>query len=92
MNSEAKATRKEDPGFPRDVEAAERASDDKGVHDTEGAAGDTKTPRLLPVPTLVEPNAPSFPEVEPVIKHSHRVASGFTTGLQGYTKTNQHQP
>ena len=82
MDSKANATRKEDQGFTEDVEAAERATEGAGVHNTEGAAGDTKTPRLLPVPTLVEPFAPSIPEVEPFNKHSPRVASGLTTGQQ----------
>ena len=89
MFSEAKATGTEDLGFDGDVEAAERALKTRGVQDYEGAAGDLATPRLLPVQQLVEPIAPSSPEVEPRNKHSQRVALGSTTGLQ---KQNQPTP
>ena len=82
MHSEAKATGTEDLGFDGDVEAAERALKTRGVQDYKGAAGDLATPRLLPVQQLVEPIAPSSPEVEPRNKHSQRVALGSTTGLQ----------
>ena len=89
MTSEATATGTEDLGFDGDVEAAERALKTRGVQDYEGAAGDLATPRLLPVQQLVEPIAPSSPEVEPRNKHSQRVALGSTTGLQ---KQNQPTP
>ena len=71
MLSEANATGTEDLGFDGDVEAAERALKTRGVQDYEGAAGDLATPRLLPVQQLVEPIAPSSPEVEPVGCLSH---------------------
>ena len=81
MDSRANSTYEDGPRLPEDMEAAERESCDKGVHENSGAADGTATSRLLPVPKPVEPIAPSIPEVEPGNKRSHRAALATTLGL-----------
>ena len=80
MDSRANATREDDPGLPGTKEAEERAQSE-GVYENAGAADDTATSGLLPVPKPVEPIAPSIPEVEPGIKRSQRAALATTIGL-----------
>ena len=82
--------RPEDQAAPKDAEADERKSCDQGVQELDRAADGTTTSRLLPVPTLVEPFAPSIPEVEPGNKHPPRVALASTAGLQQQNVT--HHP
>ena len=82
MDSRANSTYEEGPRLPEDMEAAERESCDKGVHENAGAADGTATSGLLPVPKPVEPIAPSIPEVEPGNKRSQRAALATTFGLQ----------
>ena len=80
MDIRANATYEDGLGLPGSTEAEERAQSDKGVHENAGAADDTATSGLLPVPKPVEPIAPSIPEVEPGIKRSQRAALATTTG------------
>ena len=81
MDSRANSTREDGPVLPEIKEADERKLCGDGVHANAGAADDTATSGLLPVPKPVEPKAPSIPEVEPGIKRSQRAALATTFGL-----------
>ena len=82
MDSRANSTREDGPVLPEIKEADERKLCDDGVHANAGAADDTATSGLLPVPKPVEPKAPSIPEVEPGNKRSPRAALASTFGQQ----------
>ena len=82
MDSRANSTREDGPVLPEIKEADERKLCDDGVHEDAGAADDTATSGLLPVPKPVEPKAPPIPGVEPGNKRSPRAALASTFGQQ----------